>query len=284
MEVTAADVKRLRDETGAGMMDAKRALVEANGDFEAAKQILREKGQSRAGKLSERSAEEGVVAATLRPGPGAASVGVMIELNCATDFVAKTENFTDLAADLADLVAEHKPATVDDLLALEFRSSNVSEVLNAMTSELGEPIRVRRFSRFENHKGLIDAYLHQPDPNLPPKVGVLIEVEGADHAGLVGPAREVSMHIAAMRPAYIARDDVPADEVDKERKAIEAQTRSEGKPDNVIPKIVEGRLKSFYETITLLDQPYVRDDKVTVGKFLGAIKVNKFVRYRVGGE
>ncbi|GAC1416314.1 MAG: translation elongation factor Ts [Actinomycetota bacterium] len=284
MEIKATEVKALRDATGAGMMDAKKALIDAAGDVEKAKQILREKGQARAGKLSERSAEEGVVAATLRPGPGAAQVGVLLELNCATDFVAKTERFTDLASDLADLAAEHKPADVDALLALAFQGKTVSDVLTSTSSEVGEPIRIRRFQRFETKTGLVDAYLHQPDPSLPPKVGVLVEIEGGDHAALATPAREVCLHIAAMRPAYVSRDQIPADEVEKERQVIEAQSRSEGKPEAVLSKIVEGRLKSFYEGLALLDQPYVRDDKQSVAKFLGSAKVTQFVRYRVGGE
>lgn len=288
MDIKATDVKALRDATGAGMMDAKKALVEAEGDVDKATQILREKGQARAGKLSERSAEEGVVTAALRPGPGVATVGVLIELNCATDFVAKTERFTDLAADIADLAAESNPADVDALMALPLKGKTLSDVLTETSSEVGEPIRVRRYHRFETKTGLVDAYLHQPDPSLPPKVGVLIEIDGADHATLGTPAREVCLHIAAMRPAYVSRDEIPADEVEKEKQVIEAQSRSEGKPEAVLAKIVEGRLKSFYEGVALLDQPYVRDDKQTVGSFLGKagsdVKVNRFARYRVGGE
>lgn len=288
MDIKATDVKALRDETGAGMMDAKKALIEANGDVEKAKEILREKGQSRAGKLSERSAEEGVVTAALRPGPGAANVGVLLELNCSTDFVAKTQRFTDLAADLADIVAENSVPDIEDLMTQPFQGKTVDEVLTAVSSEVGEPIRVRRFTRFENKEGLIDAYLHQPDPAMPPKVGVLLETEGADHATLATISREVCLHIAAMRPTYVGRDDVPADEVEKERSFIESQSRQEGKPEAVLGKIVEGRMKSFYESVALLDQPYVRDDKQTIAQFVAAagseIKVRNFARFRVGGE
>lgn len=289
MTIKASDVKALRDATGAGMMDAKRALEEAAGDVEAAKRILREKGIAKAGKLAERSAEEGVVATAARGGMAA-----LVEINCGTDFVAKTDRFREIATRVAEIVAETAPADVDALLGLPADGGTVSDLLAAAQAELGEPVRVRRLAAYRAEGGFVDVYLHQPDASMPPKVGVILDLalEGGDAGAARGTAREIAMQVAAMRPAYVAREEVPEEEAAKERDLIENEARGSGKPDNVIPKIVEGRMRDFYAQIVLLDQPYVRDDKQTVAKFLevaskefgGKISVRRFARFRVGGE
>ncbi|GAA1042913.1 translation elongation factor Ts [Virgisporangium ochraceum] len=253
---TAADVKRLRDLTGAGMMDCKKALTEAEGDFDKAVEILRIKGAKDVNKRAGRTAANGLVAHA-----GSA----LLELNCETDFVAKNADFIALAQKLV----EH----VD--------GRTVAEIVDGESARIGEKIVINRFGTVD---GTAAVYLHRKDPQLPPQVGVLVEYTGKGDEASDADARAVGMQIAAMRPRFLTRDEVPAETVESERRIAEQTAREEGKPEQAIPRIVEGRVGAFFKDFVLLEQPSVTDQKKTVQKVLdeAGITVTKFVRFEVG--
>jgi elongation factor Ts len=269
MSITAADVKRLRDLTGAGMMDSKKALQEADGDMDKAAEILRVKGAGKAAKrAAERSATAGLVA----------SAGTsLIELNSETDFVAKNPEFVETAARIAEIADAQKPADAEALKALSLGDSTVGGAVEALAVKIGEKIELGRVAVFE---GPVVTYLHRRAADLPPAVGVLVEYEGGD----ADAARGAAMQVAAMRPQYVSRDEVPADLVAKEREIAEATAREEGKPEQALTKIVEGRLNGFFKEVALLDQPSVTDSKKTVKKLLdeAGVTVKRFARFEVG--
>jgi elongation factor Ts len=266
---TAADVKRLRDMTGAGMMDAKKALEEADGAFEPAIELLRVKGAARAAKRgAQRTASNGLVAA---------EGGAMIELACETDFVAKTADFQKLAADVVTLAAAIRPEDVEALRAATLSDGRtVAEALESAAAVIGEKVEVRRVVVFH---GDVVTYLHRRASDLPPQVGVLVEYTGDAVA-----AREAAMQIAAMRPQFVTRDEVPAETVESERRIAAATAREEGRPEAALPKIVEGRINSFFKDTVLVDQPAVHDLKRTVGALLAeaGATVTRFARFEVG--
>lgn len=269
MSITAADVKRLRDQTGAGMMDAKKALTEADGDFEKAGEILRVKGAGKAAKrAAERSASSGLVASA-----GTA----LIELNSETDFVAKSPDFVATAQEIAEAAAAAKPADAEALKSVPLGDSTVGEVVEALAVKIGEKIELGRVAVFD---GPVVTYLHRRAADLPPAVGVLVEYSGGDETV----ARGAAMQVAAMRPTYVSRDEVPADVVAKEREIAEATAREEGKPEGALPKIVEGRLNGFFKEVALLDQPSVSENKKSVKAVLDAagVTVTRFARFEVG--
>jgi elongation factor Ts len=272
---TAADVKRLREQTGAGMLDCKNALVEADGDFDAAVEALRIKGAKAVNKRAERTAAQGLVTAQL-DGTG---VGVLLELNCETDFVAKTDKFQEVAADIA--AAALRAGATDRLavLSLEVRSGQTAQALiEEAGASLQEKLELGRYVRFEG--GYVTSYLHKKDPGLPPTLGVLVQL---DEAG-AGIAQDVAHQVAAMRPQYVTSDQVPEDVLANERRIAEQVTREEGKPEQAIPKIVEGRLNAFLKDIVLVEQPGVRDPKKSVKQLLteqGA-SVKGFARFQIG--
>ncbi len=273
--VAAADVKRLRELTGAGMMDCKRALEEAEGDFDKAIEVLRIKGAKDVGKRQDRNASNGLVHAHFE----GTSHGVLLELNCETDFVAKTQGFQDLAAQVTSFVATTKPGDVAELMAAEIESGQtVQELLNEANISLGEKIEIRRFARFED--GSVFVYLHKHDPALPPSVGALVELD-VDNEEL---AKGIAQHIAAMAPRYLTREDVPADVVANERRIAEETAREEGKPEAAISKIVDGRTNGFFKDTCLLEQSYVRDNKKTIKTILAESNANvtRFARFKVG--
>ena len=253
---TAADVKRLRELTGAGMLDCKNALVDADGNLEAAVEALRIKGAKDVGKRAQRTAGNGLVTAVL----DGTSTGVLLELNCETDFVAKTDQFQEVAADIA---AAALKAGADDRLAvlgLEVRSGQTAqELIDEAGATLKEKLELGRFARFDG--GYVTTYLHKSDPGLPPTLGVLVQVDGDGGADV---AQDVAHQVAAMRPQYVTRDEVPEDVIANERRIAEQVTREEGKPEQAIPKIVEGRVNAFLKDIVLIDQASVRDQKKTV--------------------
>jgi elongation factor Ts len=267
---TAADVKKLRDATGAGMMDTKRALEEADGDFAKATEILRIKGVTKAIKRgAERTASNGLVAA---------AEGALIELNCETDFVAKSEQFQQLAADIVAHVAASRVADLPVLLAEQLADGHtVAENIDGAAAIIGEKLELSRVVVFD---GQVASYMHRRSSDLPPQVGVLVEFTGDD----VETARGVAMQIAAMRPLYVTRDDVPADTVANERRVAEAIAREEGKPEQALPKIVEGRLNGFFKETVLLEQAAVQDNKKTVRQLLSeaGVTVSRFARFEVG--
>ena len=266
---SAADVKKLRELTGAGMMDCKKALDEADGDFDKAVEILRVKGAAKAAKRgAEREATAGLVANS-----GAA----LVELNCETDFVAKNDDFIAAAQQIADAAAAARPADTEALKGVEVGGTTVGKLVEDLAVKIGETIELGRVAVFDEP---VVAYMHRRASDLPPAVGVLVEYAG-DNADA---ARGVAMQIAAMRPSYLSRDEVPADVVSKEREIAEATAREEGKPEQALPKIVEGRLNGYFKDVALLDQPSVTDSKKSVKAVLedAGLTVKRFARFEVG--
>jgi elongation factor Ts len=270
--ITAADVKKLRDATGAGMMSAKKALVEAEGDFDKAVEVLRIKGETKAKERgAERTAANGLIAA---------GEGAMVELRCETDFVAKNEQFQQLAADIVAHAAVSKTSDRDKLLTETLADGRtVAENMDAAAAVIGEKIELGRVVVLD---GPVASYLHRRSSDLPPQVGVLVEFTG-DDADL---ARGVAMQVAAMRPQYVTREEVPADVIDNERRIAEATAREEGKPEAALSKIVEGRVNGFFKEVVLVEQPSVQDSKKTVGKLLAEadVTVTRFARFEVGAS
>jgi elongation factor Ts len=273
--ITVADVKRLRDQTGAGMMDCKNALDEAGGDFEGAVELLRIKGVKDAGKRAARTAANGLVTAELH----GTSSGVLVEFNCETDFVAKTALFQETAAQIAKAALEGNIVDRPSLLATEAKpGTTVEQLIEEASASLKEKLELGRFARFDG--GYVKAYLHRSDAALPPTIGVLVQLD--KHNAEV--ANDLAQQIAAMRPLYVSREDVPADVVEKERRIAEQITRDEGKPEQAIPKIVDGRLNSYFKDVVLTEQAFVKDQKTTIKQVLAqdGLTVTGFARFQVG--
>ena len=274
MTISASLVKELRERTGAGMMECKKALSETNGDIEAAIELMRKSGQAKAAKKAGRTAAEGVVVIKVTPD---AKKAVMVEVNCETDFVAKDASF----AGFADAVASRLLASnIDDIAVLndaplaDGDATTVEQARLALVAKIGENMHVRRFVRFATANGRIASYRHGV------RIGVLVDIEG-------GPAeigKDVAMHIAASNPVCVQADDVPAETIRKEREIYMAQAMESGKPANIVEKMVDGRVRKFLEEITLLGQPFVKDPETTVGKLLAAAggRVVAFRRFEVG--
>jgi elongation factor Ts len=272
---TAADVKRLRDQTGAGMMDCKNALAETDGDIEGAVELLRLKGVKDAGKRATRTAANGLVTAEL----DGTEAGVLLELNCETDFVAKTDLFQDTAAQIAAAALQSGVFDRLALLAVEARPGvTVQQLIEEAGASLKEKLELGRFARLEG--GYVDRYLHRTDAALPPTIGVLVQLDKENKEV----ARDLAQQVAAARPLYLARENVPAEEVEKERRIAEQITRDEGKPEQAIPMIVEGRLNSYFKEVALLEQPFVKDNKTTIKQVLAqaGVTVTGFARFQVG--
>ena len=270
MAVTAAMVKELRERTGAGMMECKKALVETNGDLETAIAFLRKSGLAQADKKASRVAAEGKIALAMADGGKQA---VMLEVNCETDFVAKDGSFIAFADAVANNLLNEAPADVDALMTTNIGSDSVEEARQALISKIGENVQVRRFVR-ESAEGTLGAYVHGG------KIGVLVDVSGGDEEL----ARDLAMHIAALNPEYVSADDVPADIIAREKDILVAQAESSGKPPEIIEKMVGGRLRKHLSGITLLGQPFVKDGDITVAKLLEqkSASVNGFNRLAVG--
>jgi len=269
---TAADVKRLRELTGAGMLDCKNALVETDGDFDKAVEALRIKGAKDVGKRAERATAEGLVAA---------KDGVLIELNCETDFVAKNAEFQALADEIVAAAVSSKAADVESLKAASISggqaTTTVEEAIAALSAKIGEKLELRRVAVFD---GTVETYLHRRSADLPPAVGVLVEYSGDD----AGAAHAVALQIAALKARYLSREGVPEDVVASERRIAEETAKAEGKPEQALPKIVEGRLNGFFKDAVLLEQPSVSDNKKTVKALLdeAGVTVTRFARFEVG--
>jgi len=269
---TTTDIKTLRERTGAGMMDVKKALDEAEGDQVKAEEILRVKGQKGVAKREGRNASNGLVAIHVDGG-----VGTLVEVNCETDFVAKGEKFQQVAGTVLDQAVAIGAADAQTLLESDVEGRSVKALLDEANATIGEKIEVRRVARVEG--GAVASYLHRTSPDLPPQVGVLLATNAEADV-----ARDVAMHIAAMQPRFVSRDDVPADVVDNERRLADETARNEGKPEAALPRIGEGRLQGFFKDVVLVEQPYAKDTKRTVGAVLSdaGVKPVAFVRYRVG--
>ncbi len=269
---TAADVKRLRELTGAGMLDSKNALVDSDGDFDKAVELLRIKGAKDVGKRAERATAEGLVAA---------KDGALIELNSETDFVAKNAEFQAVADQIVTAAAAAKATDVDALKAAKVGDTTVEQTIADLSAKIGEKLELRRAAYFD---GTVEVYLHKRAADLPPAVGVLVEYTGADADKARAAAHAVALQIAALKAKYLTREDVPEDIVANERRIAEETARNEGKPEQALSKIVEGRVTGFYKDVVLLDQPSVSDNKKSVKALLdeAGVTVTRFARFEVG--
>ena len=251
---TAADIKALREKTGAGMLDVKKALDEANGDQQKAAEIIRVKGLKGIAKREGRSASAGLVVAKVIDS-ARSEVGVLVEINSETDFVAKNEKFIDFANTVLAAAIESGATSAEELAKVEVEGQSVQALTDGMQAVIGEKIVVRRLARLSGE--VVSLYLHRTNPDLPAQVGVLVSTDKAAEEV----AHDVAMHIAAYSPKYLERSQVPAEDVEKERAIVEETTRAEGKPEKALPKIVEGRMNAFYKENCLVDQAYAKDPK-----------------------
>jgi elongation factor Ts len=270
---TAADVKALRDRSGAGMMDCKSALDEADGNVEKALEVLRLKGLKGITKREGRTTTNGLIVARVVGGKG-----YLVELACETDFVAKAANFVELGEAAGDAIAAAGATDLDSALAAPAGSKTVADLITDLAAIIGEKVELRRVTVLADDA--VDAYLHRTSKDLPPQVGVLVAYSGSD----AETAHDVAVHIAAYSPNYLSRDEVPADIVETERRIAEETARNEGKPEAALAKIVEGRVNGFFKENVLLEQDFAKDNKLSVAKVLenAGIKVSAFARYRVG--
>ncbi|POM24514.1 Elongation factor Ts [Actinomadura rubteroloni] len=274
-DFTAADVKRLRELTGSGMMACKNALTEAEGDFDKAVEILRLKGAKDVGKRAERTAANGLIAQYFQ-GQGD---GALLEIKCETDFVAKNAEFIALADRLVEFASTSGVADAAALLAAEIEPGKTVEALvQEASAKIGEKLEIGRLAHYKG--AYVASYLHKSDPSLPPTTGVLVELD-KENAEV---AKDVAQQVAAMSPKYLTRDDIPAEAIEKERALAEQLTRDEGKPEQAIPKIVEGRVNAYFRDFVLLEQAFVKDGKKTIAKVLDEAGVNvvRFARFKVG--
>ncbi|GAB2783899.1 translation elongation factor Ts [Amycolatopsis magusensis] len=268
---TAADVKRLRELTGAGMMNCKKALEENDGDFDKAVEFLRIKGAKDVGKRAERATAEGLIA-----GDG----GVLVELNSETDFVAKNADFQALAAKIVEVAKTVRTDDVEKLRSAELDGKTVADAVHDLSARIGEKLELRRVAAFD---GTVATYLHRRGADLPPAVGVLVEYTG-EGQGAADAARGAALQIAALKAQYLTRDEVPAEKVEAERRIAEQTAREEGKPEQALTKIIEGKVNAYYKDTVLLDQPSVTDNKKTVKALLdeAGVTVTRFARFEVG--
>ncbi|RDI47428.1 translation elongation factor Ts [Falsibacillus pallidus] len=273
MAITAQMVKELREKTGAGMMDCKKALTETNGDMDKAIDFLREKGIAKAAKKADRIAAEGTTFIQ-----SAGNEAVILEVNSETDFVAKNEGFQNLVKELAAHLLSNKPASVEEANAQTMENGKTVEAfINESIAKIGEKLSLRRFEiKTKGDNAAFGEYLHMGG-----RIGVLTVLDGTTDAGL---AKDVAMHAAALNPKYISRDQVSQEEVDREREVLTQQALNEGKPENIVAKMVEGRLSKFFEDICIVDQPFVKDPDQKVGKVVAAkgATIVELVRYEVG--
>ncbi len=273
--ITASQVKELREKTGAGMMDCKKVLTETNGDEEKAIELLRERGIAKAAKKSDRIAAEGLVAAYVTDDK---KIGTVVEVNAETDFVAKNEEFRTFVADIAKQIAEKAPETVEALLeqnAMFEEGKTVGEVLTGKIATIGENMSIRRFERFESANGTVEKYIHGDG-----KIGVLVEMENATE----DLEKDICMQIAAAKPEYLDREAVPQEAVEKEMEILKAQAMNEGKPAEIAEKMVQGRIGKYYGEICLIEQDFVKDPDVKVGKMVAekGAKIVRFARLEKG--
>ena len=271
MAITAATVKELRERTGAGMMDCKKALQETDGDIEKAIEDMRKSGMAKAAKKAGRVAAEGLL--VIKQDADSAQM-VITEINAETDFVTKDDSFKDFCEQVASCILANQPEDIDSLMGSNMGEQTVEEARQQLVAKIGENTSVRRFSLVDSAQGILASYLHGV------RIGVIVELEGGDE----GLAKDIAMHIAATNPVCIAEADVPKDLLDKEKEILIAQAEESGKPPEIIEKMIGGRINKFLKEITLLDQPFVKDPDQTVAKLLesGGASVKSFIRYEVG--
>ncbi|MFL2132236.1 translation elongation factor Ts [Desemzia sp. FAM 24101] len=271
-KVTAALVKELRDMTGVGMMDAKKALVAVDGDMDAAVDHLRENGMAKAAKKADRVAAEGLTGVYTD-----GNIAALTEINSETDFVSKNEKFQNLVRDITEVIANGNPTSLEDANKLTAGEGTIESEIISATTTIGEKISLRRFVRFEKADNeVFGSYLHMGG-----RIGVLVQLEGTDKEEV---ARDIAMHIAAINPLYTTREEVPAEKIDHETKVLTEQALNEGKPANIVEKMIKGRLSKWLSEISLVDQPFVKDPDQTVGDYLKAngASVKGFARFEVG--
>ncbi len=286
MAITAELVRQLREKTGAGMMDCKKALEETGGDFEKAIEYLRKKGAAVAAKRAERTANEGLVITKISE---AAKTAAIVEVNCETDFVARSEAFVELSDKIAELVFSNNFSDVDELLAAKSNSLTVTDLINEAVGKIGEKIVISRFRKVSVNNGSIVDYIHPGS-----KLGVLVifEYEKPVPADFKSFARDIAMQVAAMRPTTLTRDQVEKTLIEKEIEIYKTQARNEGKPEQVLDKIAQGKLEKFFQEICLLEQPFVKDGSKSVGELIKSyneinstdIRVKEFIRFHLADE
>ena len=268
---TAKDVMALREKTGAGMMDCKKALVDADGDMEKAGDILRERGIAKAAKRAAKVAAEGLVSALVE-----GKKGVLLEVNCESDFVAKGDTFHALVNDIAKHILKVNPASVEALLASDMGGKTVDTFVQEATAIIGEKISVRRFTVFESN-GFIETYIHMGGT-----MGVMLDFDGAENAETKEIAHNVALHTAFSKPAYLSSSEVSPETIEKEKAILTQEVMNEGKPQQIAEKIVMGKIKKYYEENCLLDQKFVKDDKITISQLLGKLKLSRFCFFVMG--
>ena len=287
MAISATQVKELRDKTGAGMMDCKKALTEADGDFEKAVELLRKKGASVAAKRSERTASEGVVKTVVLDD---GKTGVILEVNCETDFVANSDDFTNFAQDVLDIVVDKRPANLEELMSLESNGKLISDSLTDIMGKIGEKIEVSRFVVDEGANNLFVDYVHHGS-----KLAVLVKsdnVDSVDSAALSGILKDIAMQAAAMKPQYVSREEVPQEDIEKEKEIYKEVARKEGKPENILDKIADGKLNKYFQEICLLEQAFIKDNTKSVADVIAdfnkenssEVKLSKFYRFHLSDE
>lgn len=283
MDITTTTIKKLRDRTGAGMMDCKHALENSGGDMEKAIEYLRKKGAAVGQKRADRAAKEGVIVTRVNP---EGTAGVVVEVNCETDFVGRSADFMTFAGHVAGAIAAHTPASIDQLMMLRAEGKTISELQNDVLAKVGEKIEIRRFQVVQAPDGAVSAYTH-----LGNKLGVLVELNGPRGVS-TGIGRDVAMQVAAMNPLVVSREQIEKAIIDRELEVYMAQAKNEGKPDHIVEKIARGRLDKFFQEVCLLEQTYIKDGGKTVRDVLqeeaqkaGApISVRRYFRYHLGEE
>jgi elongation factor Ts len=284
MEITSEVIKKLREKTGAGMMDCKRALEASNGDMEAAIDFLRKKGAATGAKRAERAAKEGVIATRVSAD---GTTGVAVEVNCETDFVGRSDDFTGFANNVVEAILRDRPASVEALAALKSPAGKtIAELQNDLLAKVGEKIEVRRFQIVPSADGSVSSYTH-----LGSKIGVLVEFGGMDASG-AQTGRDVAMQVAAMNPLCVSRDEVSKEAIERELDIYRTQAKNEGKKDQIVERIASGRLEKYYQEVCLLDQTFIKDPGKTIKDVMADLSkatgktatVRKFVRFHLGEE
>ena len=271
MAFTAKDVMALREKTGAGVMDCKKALTDADGDMNKAADLLRERGIAKAEKKASRIAAEGIVACYVE-----GNTGVLIEINCESDFVAKNPQFAEIATEAAKVIIKENPADVEALLACAYDGATIEDYLKSKTAVIGEKIAIRRFIKYTT-EGFIESYIH-----LGGKLGVMLDMSGEATAEAKEIAHDITLQIAFTKPAYLSKDEVSAETIEKEKEVLKQQAINEGKPEAIAEKMVMGRIKKFYEENCLLEQAFIKDDSKKVSDLLKDLSINKFAFYIMG--
>jgi elongation factor Ts len=283
MEITTESIKKLRERTGAGMMDCKRALESTGGDMDKAVEYLRKKGAAVGQKRADRAAKEGVIVTRVSPDGG---TGVVVEVNCETDFVGRSDDFVKFGGLVAGAILASRPTSLEQVPGLRAEGKTIAELQNDVLAKVGEKIEIRRFQVVEARNGAVSAYTH-----LGNKIGVLVELAGPPSAG-TGIGRDVAMQVAAMNPLVVSRDQLDSETIARELEVYKAQAKNEGKPDHIVEKIATGRLEKFYQEVCLLEQTYIKDGGKTVkdvlqeeGQKAGSpISVRQYYRYHLGEE